>query len=66
MTNPAVSLESITRPSLVLFLSLGLSLIHIYYAILGNGLNPAGYHWINVALHAANVWMVYALSLIHI
>jgi tetratricopeptide (TPR) repeat protein len=34
------------------------------YAILGNGLNPAGYHWINVALHAANVWMVYALGIL--
>jgi tetratricopeptide (TPR) repeat protein len=33
------------------------------YAILGNGDHPAGYHWINFLLHAANVLLVYALGL---
>jgi protein O-mannosyl-transferase len=32
------------------------------YAILGNGANPAGYHWVNLILHAANVTLVYALG----
>jgi protein O-mannosyl-transferase len=33
------------------------------YAILGNGANPAGYHWINLALHLLNTLLVYALGL---
>ena len=33
------------------------------YAILGNGANPAGYHWINFLLHTANVLLVFTLSL---
>jgi len=33
------------------------------YAILGNGPAPAGYHWINFLLHAANVLLVFALCL---
>src|SRR6266567_5109310 len=32
------------------------------YAILGNGGNPAGYHWINLWLHGVNVLLVYALA----
>ena len=32
------------------------------YAILGNGTNPAGYHWVNLILHLANVTLVYALG----
>ncbi|HEY1493689.1 MAG TPA: tetratricopeptide repeat protein [Candidatus Solibacter sp.] len=32
------------------------------YAILGNGASPAGYHWINLLLHAANVLLVFALA----
>jgi tetratricopeptide (TPR) repeat protein len=32
------------------------------YAILGNGPQPAGYHWINFLLHAANVLLVYLLA----
>jgi tetratricopeptide (TPR) repeat protein len=31
------------------------------YAILGNGNQPAGYHWINFLLHAGNVLLVFAL-----
>jgi hypothetical protein len=33
------------------------------YAILGNGDHPAGYHWINILLHALNVFLVYLLAL---
>ncbi len=32
------------------------------YALLGNADHPAGYHWINFLLHAANVLLVYALA----
>lgn len=32
------------------------------YAVLGNGENPAGYHWINLLLHLGNVLLVYALA----
>ncbi len=31
------------------------------YAILGNGTVPAGYHWINFLLHAANVLLAFGL-----
>ncbi len=33
------------------------------YAILGNADAPAGYHWFNFLLHAANVFLVYLLAL---
>jgi protein O-mannosyl-transferase len=33
------------------------------YAIMGNGNRSAGYHWINFFLHAANVFLVFALML---
>jgi tetratricopeptide (TPR) repeat protein len=33
------------------------------YSILGNGNQPAGYHWINLFLHAINVYLVFALAL---
>jgi tetratricopeptide (TPR) repeat protein len=33
------------------------------YSILGNTDHPAGYHWINFLLHAANVLLAYALAL---
>src|SRR5438445_9156798 len=32
------------------------------YAVLGNGNQPAGYHWINFFLHTANVLLVLALA----
>lgn len=34
------------------------------YAVLGNGTNPAGYHWLNFILHAANIGLVYWLGLV--
>ena len=33
------------------------------YAILGDGDRPAGYHWINFALHTANVLLLFAIGL---
>ena len=33
------------------------------YSILGNGADPAGYHWINILLHAVNVALVYLIGL---
>jgi len=32
------------------------------YAVLGNAGHPAGYHWINLLLHAGNVLLVFALA----
>jgi tetratricopeptide (TPR) repeat protein len=34
----------------------------VNYAVLDNGPNPAGYHWINFLLHGVNVTLVYALG----
>jgi len=34
------------------------------YAVLGNGPNPAPYHWVNFALHAVNISLVYLLALL--
>ena len=34
------------------------------YSILGNGASPAGYHWVNFALHAGNIALVYLLGLL--
>jgi Flp pilus assembly protein TadD len=34
------------------------------YAALGNGTNPAGYHWVNLILHVANVSLVYILGIL--
>ena len=36
----------------------------VNYAIFGNGAQPAGYHWVNLALHRANVALVYALGML--
>ncbi len=32
----------------------------VNYTILGNGVRPEGYHWVNLALHEVNVSLVYA------
>ena len=34
------------------------------YAVFGNGTHPAGYHWVNLALHDVNVSLVYLLGLL--
>ena len=34
------------------------------YAVLGSGPQPASYHWVNFALHAANIALVYLLGLL--
>jgi tetratricopeptide (TPR) repeat protein len=34
------------------------------YAVFGNGTHPAGYHGVNLALHAVNVSLVYLLGLL--
>jgi tetratricopeptide (TPR) repeat protein len=34
------------------------------YAVFGNGTHPAGYHWVNSALHGVNVSLVYLLGLL--
>ena len=34
------------------------------YAVLGNGENPSGYHWLNLFLHIGNAWLVYSLCLL--
>jgi tetratricopeptide (TPR) repeat protein len=34
------------------------------YAIFGNGVDPAGYHWVNLALHGVNVSLVYLLGIL--
>lgn len=33
------------------------------YAVLGNGVQPAGYHWINFLLHAGNIVLAFAVAL---
>ena len=34
------------------------------YAVSGNGTQPAGYHWFNLAIHAVNIALVYALGVL--
>jgi hypothetical protein len=36
----------------------------VNYAVFGNGPNAAGYHWVNLALHLANILLVYLLGLL--
>ncbi len=36
----------------------------VNYAVLGNGTRPAGYHWINLAIHVVNVSLVYGLGIL--
>jgi tetratricopeptide (TPR) repeat protein len=33
------------------------------YTALGNGSRPPGYHWVNLAMHAVNIALVYALGI---
>jgi tetratricopeptide (TPR) repeat protein len=35
----------------------------VNFAVFGNGTRPQGYHWVNLALHAVNVALVYALGI---
>ena len=35
----------------------------VNYAVFGNGSRPAGYHWVNFALHCVNVALVYGLGI---
>ncbi len=35
----------------------------VNYAVFGDGARPAGYHWVNLALHCVNVALVYALGI---
>jgi tetratricopeptide (TPR) repeat protein len=35
----------------------------VNYSVLGNGANPAGYHWVNLAAHEINVALAYALGI---
>jgi tetratricopeptide (TPR) repeat protein len=34
------------------------------YTVFGNGNHPAGYHWVNLTVHAANVLLVYLLGML--
>jgi hypothetical protein len=34
----------------------------VNYAVFGNGTDPAGYHWVNLALHGVNVSLAYLLG----
>ncbi|MGA3016269.1 MAG: tetratricopeptide repeat protein [Bryobacteraceae bacterium] len=34
------------------------------YAVFGNGIHPAGYHWVNLTVHAVNVLLVYLLGIL--
>ncbi len=36
----------------------------VNYAVLDNGVNPAGYHWFNFVLQGVNVSLVYALGIL--
>jgi tetratricopeptide (TPR) repeat protein len=34
------------------------------YAVFGNGSQPEGYHWVNLAAHAVNIGLAYALGIV--
>jgi len=36
----------------------------VNYAVLGDAARPPGYHWVNLAIHAVNVALVYALGIL--
>ena len=36
----------------------------VNYAMLGDGADPEGYHWLNLLLHLTNIALVYALALL--
>ena len=36
----------------------------VNYAVLGSGVRPAGYHWVNLGLHGVNVSLVYLLGIL--
>lgn len=52
-----------SNPSVGLYRPLTTLSYLLNYAVLGNGPEPAGYHWINLALHASNVTLAYALAI---
>jgi protein O-mannosyl-transferase len=54
----------VNQPSTDLYRPLTTLSYLLNYAMLGNGTNPAGYHWVNLLLHLANVSLVYALGVI--
>jgi tetratricopeptide (TPR) repeat protein len=52
------------KPSAGLYRPLTTLSYMVNYVLLGNGPRPEGYHWINLALHAANTALVYGLGII--
>ncbi len=52
------------KPSAGLYRPLTTLSYLLNYALLGNGPRSQGYHWINLALHAANTTLVYALGIV--
>ncbi len=52
-----------THPTAGLYRPLTTFSYLLNYAVLGNGSRPAGYHWVNLVVHALNVALVYALGI---
>ncbi|HXS95550.1 MAG TPA: tetratricopeptide repeat protein [Candidatus Limnocylindrales bacterium] len=52
-----------SNPSVGLYRPLTTFSYLVNYAVLGNELRPAGYHAVNLALHCANVALVYAIGI---
>jgi hypothetical protein len=48
--------------SLGLYRPLTTLLYLVNWSVLGNGGGATGYHWLNLLLHAVNVWLVYLLA----